>query len=372
MSRLSLSLLLLLSSPLAAHSKQSKAIIAYVFAKDAALAPTDIDAEELTRINYAFANIENGEIVEGFAHDTENFATLVGLKSRNPQLKILISVGGWTWSGRFSDMTLTAQSRRKFIDSAMLFLEKYNLDGIDIDWEYPGLPGNGNINRPQDKQHYTAFLKELRHRLNQEQRKLGRPLFSSVATGANRNFLDHTEMNKVQRYVNTVNLMCYDYYEPSSDRITGNHAPLFTDPHDPKTVSVDASVKAYLQAGVPAKKIVLGVPFYGHAWNDVNDIDHGLFQPGGEAHIEADYKDIVQSLLPNGYIRYWDSAASVPYLYNPSTHTFVSYEDVQSVTLKCSYVVKHKLGGIMFWDYSGDPDGVLLKAIHTSLIAGPQ
>ena len=350
-----------------ASQKRPEEIIAYVFAQDRILHGAEIRAEELTRINYAFANIENGVIVDGFPHDTENLATLVALKHRNPQLKILISVGGWTWSGRFSDMTLTKASRATFLDSAMHFLEAHDLDGIDIDWEYPGLPGNGNVNRPQDKQHYTTFLKELRHRLDREEKKLGRNLYSSVATGSQPKFLAHTEMAKVQRYVDTVNLMCYDYYEPDSDRITGNHAPLFRDPHDPKAISSDASVQAYLKAGVPPRKIVLGVPFYGHAWSGVQDVNHGLFQPGVEAHLEADYKYIVQSLLPNGYTRYWDSAASAPYLYSPTAHVFVSYEDVQSLAAKCAYVLRHKLGGIMFWDLSGDANGALLNAIDTSL-----
>ncbi len=339
-------------------------VIAYVFAKDRALQPDEIDAARLTRINYAFANIQNGQIVGGFAHDTENFATLIRLKARNPGLKVVISVGGWTWSGGFADMALTRQSRAKFIDSAARFLEAHRLDGIDIDWEYPGLPGNGNTNRPEDKHNYTALLKELRQRFDKLQKPFGRHLLISVATGADKNFLEHTEMRKVARYVDSVNLMSYDYYEPDSDAITGNHAPLYTDPADPKAVSADTSVNNYRRAGVPAEKIVLGVPFYGHAWSDVGPSNHGLFQPGHRGKLQANYKSIVDSLLGKGFTRYWDSQASVPYLYNPASRIFVSYEDAASIELKCQYVLRRKLGGIMFWDYGGDADGSLLKAIH--------
>ena len=109
-------------------------IIGYVFPQEAVLNPTDIKAEELTRINYAFANVKGGRVVEGFAHDRENFAVLNGLKKRNPNLKILVSVGGWTWSGAFSDAALTKESRKTFIESAVAFVAKYNLDGLDIDW----------------------------------------------------------------------------------------------------------------------------------------------------------------------------------------------------------------------------------------------
>ncbi len=175
-------------------------------------------------------------------------------------------------------------------------------------------------------------------------------------------------MLKVQKYVDTVNLMAYDYYEPDSDKTTGHHAPLFTNPADPKRISADASVREYEKAGVPAEKIVLGVPFYGHVWGEVADQSHGLFQPGKPVpNAFSNYANIAREMLHNGFVRYWDSMASAPYLYNPVTRTFVSYEDVESVTLKCRYVREHKLRGVMFWDYSGDSNGALLDAINMGL-----
>ncbi len=112
--------------------------------------------------------------------DEANFATLVGLKQQNPSLQVLVSVGGWIWSGNFSDMVLTTQSRRRFIESVVEFVDRYKLDGLDIDWEYPGMTGNGNRFRPEDKRNFTLVLKELRARFNVEQRKLGRPLLLSL------------------------------------------------------------------------------------------------------------------------------------------------------------------------------------------------
>ena len=246
--------------------------------------------------------MKDGKVVAGFAHDAENFAVLNGLKTRNPKLKVLVSVGGWTWSGAFSDAALTKASRKVFVDSAVEFVSKYNLDGVDIDWEYPGLIGNGNVFREGDKQTYTALLRELRRSLNREGRVLHRHLYTSVATGASDKFLQHSEMAKVARVVDSVNLMSYDYYEPDSDGIAAHHAPLFANPADPKHVSADLSVRLYRAAGVPARKIVLGVPFYGHAWKVSTDLNHGLYQPGGEAHVRAGY----QLAGTAGYIRYWD------------------------------------------------------------------
>jgi chitinase len=345
-----------------------KQIIGYVFAKDALINPADISAEQLTRINYAFSNIQNGQIVEGFSNDAQNYATLVSLKTRNPALQILTSVGGWTWSGRFSDIALTKASRAVFIDSVVAFIRKYQLDGLDIDWEYPGMTGIGNPFRPQDKQHYTALLKELRKRFGREEQELHRPLLLSVATGASAEFLAHTQMRKVGKYVDTVNLMSYDYYEPDADKVAGHHAPLFTNPADPKHVSGQDSVTAYLAAGVPARKIVLGVPFYGHAWAQVSSTNFGLYQSGVPAHIPTDYRDLLPLLQPDsGYVCHWDAQAAVPFLYNPGAATFVSYEDPQSLAAKCQFVLAHHLGGIMFWDYEGDAASALLTSIHNGL-----
>lgn len=358
-----------------AHASAKKpaapVIIAYVFPQNNVIQPGEIAAQRLTRINYAFANIQNGVIVDGFPSDAANFAALNALKQQNPSLTVLVSVGGWLWSGNFSDAVLTEQSRQTFIDSVVAFVEKYNLDGLDIDWEYPGQIGAGNHFRPEDKQNYTEVLKELRHRFDQEEKTLHRHLYLSVATGSNSDFLEHTEMGKVQKYVDTVNLMAYDYYEPGDEGTTGHNAPLFTNPKDPKHVSADQSVQEYEQAGVPAAKIVLGVPFYGHEWGQVPDQNHGLFQPGKPVPgAFAKYANITATMLQpdSGYVRYWDSAASVPYLYNASTHIFVSYDDPQSMVLKSRYVVDHKLGGIMFWDYSGDTSGALLDAIDSMLL----
>jgi chitinase len=178
-------------------------------------------------------------------------------------------------------------------------------------------------------------------------------LYTSVATGANPDFAAHTELGKVARAVDSVNLMSYDYYEPTDDKIAGHHAPLFANPADPKQVSVDASVKMYLANGVPAKKLVLGVPFYGHAWTTA-----GLYQAGTGIEVPADL---------TGFVRQWDSVSSAPYLYNSTSHVFISLDDPESLALKSAYVKKHKLGGVMFWDYESDVDGKLLNTLYTTL-----
>lgn len=362
------------ASILHAASGKSSAVIGYVFPQNHLLQPGEIAVQKLTRINYAFANIKDGRIVEGFPTDPANFATLNAQRKQNPSLTILVSVGGWLWSGNFSDTVLTKQSRKDFIDSVVAFIERYNLDGLDIDWEYPGQVGAGNRFRPEDKQNYTAVLRELRQRLDQEQKKLHRRLYLTIAAGSNQDFLDHTDIGAVARYVDDVDIMTYDYYEPGDEPTTGHNAPLFPNPADPKQASADRSVRAFEQAGVPARKIVLGVPFYGHEWGQVPPQNHGLFQPGKPVQgAFATYASITANVLnatasDQGFVRYWDAASEVPYIYNVNSRIFISYDDPQSMALKARYVLQNHLAGIMFWDYEADSAGALLDTVDATLL----
>jgi chitinase len=266
-------------------------------------------------------------------------------------------------------MAVSKESRARFIDSASEFIAQYQLDGLDIDWEYPGLPGAGHPFRPEDKQNFTALLSEFRERFNQDSKKSGRRLYLTMAAGASPDFLAHTEMDKVARIVDTVNLMSYDYYEPGSGPITGHHAALFTNPADPEKASADASVHAFEKAGVPADKLVLGIPLYGHVWADVPATSNGLYQPGKPApHTGAPFSEIETSMLGHGFTRYWDATAQVPWLYNADTRTFVTYEDPQSIAGKCKYVHANKLAGVMVWDLENDdPSSTLIKSINACL-----
>jgi chitinase len=354
----------------AAPTASSGAIVAYVFPQNNTLQPGQIDARAVTRINYAFANIQNGRMITGFPHDAENLAFLNALKQQNPSLTVLISVGGWLWSKNFSDVALTRESRAVFIDSAMQFIGQYELDGLDIDWEYPGLVGAGNKFRPEDKQNFTLLVKELRERFTRETAETHKHLYLTFAAGTGDEVLANLEPKEIIRYLDYINLMAYDYYEPGSEAITGNHAPLFADPADPKHASSADTVEAYIKAGVPPSQLILGMPFYGHVWGQVPEKNHGLFQPGkpvsnGWAH----YSDIEQSMIGHGYTRYWDDKSSVPYVYNAEKRLFVSYEDPQSIAAKCRFVREHHLAGVMFWEYSNDPTGALLHAIDDSLLS---
>lgn len=341
---------------------------AYVFPRGV-IDPAQIDAQRLTRIYYSFALITDGVIVPTTPTDLVNLPIVTALRRQNPKLEVMLSVGGWLGGAGFSDAALTSEGRARFAKSAVDFLEKYDLDGLDIDWEYPGLAGAGNVFRAEDKQNFTLFLAELRRQFDVSGRKRHRHLLLTMAAGGGAEFLDHTEMAKVGRIVDQVNLMTYDACEPDeSGSPTCHHTGLYSDPANPRHGSADASVRGMEAAGVPAEKIVLGAAFYGHIWLDVPPANHGLYQTGKPPKNSfGSYDNIVHNLIGHGYTRYWDATVQAPWLYSDEQRIFVSYEDPESLAAKCSYIRKEHLAGIMFWSYFDDSTGDLLGAIDHGL-----
>lgn len=328
-------------------------------------------AKQITHINYAFANIKNGEVIEGSDSDTETLRKLNALKQVNPNLKILISVGGWTWSGNFSDAVLTEESRQVFANSAIAFLQKHKIDGIDLDWEYPGQIGNGNVHRPEDKENFTAILKLLREKLDAIVTE-GQHYLLTIASAANQAYLDHTNMGEAQQYLDFINIMTYDFHGGWVAK-TGHHANLYTSKHDDNSIprSAAIAVQQHLNAGIPAEKIVLGVPFYGRWWQGVKDENNGLYQPSTGVSGSYNYHFIVDSLVDkNGFQAQWDSMAKVPYLWRIEDAQFVTYDNAKSMHYKASFVKDKELGGIMFWQFNGD-NGTLLQTIFDVLNDNP-
>jgi chitinase len=349
-----------------------RVIIGYVFPRDRVIEPAEIAADKLTHVNYAFANIQKGVVVEGSARDAENLRALTGLRLKSPQFKVLVSVGGWTWSGGFSDAALTPESRARFVQSAVDFVRRHDLDGFDVDWEYPGLPGFGNPHRPEDKANFTRLMAELRAALDRDATARGRACLLTMAAGAFPRFLEHTEMDQVAASVDFVNLMTYDFREAEGDRLAGHHANLYPHPADDKKHSAAGAVRDFLTAGVPARKLVLGVPFYGRAWGKVGGDPkaHGLYQPGGAPAepIETNYESLAADRVDrNGFGRHWDPVAQAPFLWSPDARVFVSYEDPESLRAKCRYILDHELAGAMFWEYYADRGGVLLGTLFGEL-----
>jgi chitinase len=343
---------------------------------------SDIPAGKLTHVNYAYANIDpqTGACVLGdYWTDDANLRAFGELKARHPHLKLLISVGGWTWSGHFSDVALSGASRQRFVESCIdaFLVGPYAgiVDGIDIDWEYP--VGGGlasNTTRPQDKRNYTLLMKEFRRQLDALEEETGRHYLLTIAAPAGPEAYANIELRAISPYLDWLNLMAYDFHG-GWDEVTNFHAPLYASPTEPAPdyLNVNAAVQGYLDAGVPSEKIVLGVPFYGRGWAGVPDRDNGLYQPvaylppGTWEEGIFDYSDLAANYVDrNGYARYWHEQAKAPWLYNASEGVFIGYEDAQSLALKADYVLVRNLGGVMFWELSAD-DGSLLDVLAQRL-----
>ncbi len=332
-----------------------------------------IEAQKLTHINYAFAvPAQNGELAPLSTRDSVNLAALTSLKARNKQVKILISIGGWGGCKYFSDAALNDASRKKFANSAVALLQKHHLDGVDIDWEYPAQVGAGNIFRPADKQNFTEFLRALRNRLDEQGRQDKRTgpnhYLLTAATGADTSFVNHTELGQAQRYLDYVNIMTYDLYH-GNDTLTGHHSNLHQSAKgDQSRNSTADAVDGHIRAGVPANKIVLGLPFYGRGWADVRPQDNGLYQPATGKRTFISHDELAAGYInKNGFVRYWDAEAKAPYLWNPASRTFISYADEESFGYKLSYVRAKGLAGVMFWEYVHD---LQQKKLLNTIIGG--
>ena len=338
-------------------------LIAYVFGgtPDALAA---IGAEKLTHIFYAFANVTpEGDVVLEYDEDPERLRTLVALKAKNPDLKVLLSVGGWGWSENFSDAALTEASRARFAETAVALVRAHQLDGLDIDWEYPGQRGEDNVFRDEDRETFTLLLAATRAQLD----ALGDGYELAIAAGAGPRYLDHTNMAEAHLSLDFVNLMTYDFFGGGSGR-TGHHAALHTSEATPDAMSTSRAVDLLLAAGVPAEKIVVGAAFYGKGWSGVAPASDGLGQPYTGEFFTRGYGDLVRDYgASEGFVRIWDEAAAAPFLWNASSQTFISYEDPESVGRKAAYVRERGLGGLMYWQHSHDPPERLLDAARAAL-----
>ncbi|MFC5652335.1 glycoside hydrolase family 18 protein [Paenibacillus solisilvae] len=323
---------------------------------------TDEDLSKLTHLNVAFGHVKNDEIVTGHIRHLD---VLTRIRNSHPHLTILLSVGGWS-AGGFSEAASTEAGRDRMAASAVRALEELPIHGIDLDWEYPSYGEAGIGYSADDKTTFTLLLRTMREALDRKGSADGFRYLLTIAAGADQYYVDGTEMDQVQQYLDFIQLMTYDM-RGGFQILTGHHSNLYTSPGDLFRISADASVRLFERAGVPRSKIVLGAAFYSRLWQQVPDRDSGLHQMAGTTGgYGPDYGELVESYIgKNGFVRRWDDAAKAPYLFNGST--FISYDDEESIACKCDYVREQGLAGIMFWEYSLDPTGRLIDAMARSL-----
>ena len=321
--------------------------------------PDRLPAERFTQINYAFAKIEDGRLVLGDPEgDGKALEALTALRKRNPELRIVLSVGGWDESTYFSDVASSSARRETFAQSCLSLITRYGLDGVDLDWEYPVSGGAaGVIHRPRDRENFTLLLRTLRQALDRQGRKDGRRYVLSIAGAVGSGYLNCIEPRAAAELVDHVFLMAYDFHGPWETRADFN-APLYATTDGPTRyrASVDGGVTAWLERGVPAEKLVLGMPLYGYLYQGAG----GLYDAFDKA-VSVPWDKVKRDYLPSAaYRQLRHREAEVPYL--TGRNSLLSYDDEISIAAKAELARRRGLGGVGFWELSQDREGDLIHS----------
>lgn len=311
------------------------------------------DLNGVTQLIYSFLHLKENQLTIDNEADSLTLMHLTGLKNKYPELKVLVSLGGWGGCKTCSVVFSSEQGRKEFALSTARIIEQYNADGIDLDWEFPVIPGPPD--HPYslaDKDNFTALIKELKSVMQPDD-------ILSFAAGGFMSYLEQSiDWNTVMPMVDHVNIMTYDLYN-GSNKQTGHHTPLYSNKN--QNSSVDHAVNYLINQGVSSNQIVIGAAFYGRIWKEVPDVNNGLYQTG-VFFKSLGYKDWNQ--LDPGYDYYRDNISKAPYAYNKEKGYFLTFDDTLSVVQKTLYVKNKRLKGIMFWQLMNDkPQNGLLDAI---------
>jgi chitinase len=317
--------------PVEIPDDNNKIVLAYLTAWNSIIPDPDF----VTHINYSFGHVN--ETYNGINIDsTDRLKAIVELKKKKSSLKVLLSIGGWR-SGRFSEMAMTESNRKSFASDCKRIVDEFGLDGIDMDWEYPTSNAAGISSSPKDTENFNLLMQEIRKAIGDHKLLT----FASAASGL---YYDFETLAKI---VDFVNIMMYDVGVPPY-----HHSALHRSERV-GNISADESIDKHLTAGMPAEKLVLGIPFYGHG--DTKIIPYFI-----------DYKDIIKL---QGFTEKWDDVAQVPYLENSAGEIVCVYEDARSIAFKCEYLLKLQLRGVMYWEYScDDAQGTLRKAVWDGIM----
>ncbi len=327
-----------------AQQKKPYKIIAYYTGDGAAIAQWPV--KKLTHIIYSFLKIQNDTLTFFNAKQDSSLQQLVQLKKENPELKIMVSVGGWGGCSFCSLLFEDEQHRKNFAKTTVALFKKYNIDGLDLDWEYPTIEGYpGHRFTAADKNNFTELIKALRQ-------EMGNDYLLTFAAGGFINYLEQSvDWAAIMPLVDFVNLMTYDLVGGYATE-TGHHTPLKG--YRQGQESTEKCVNWLLNKKIPANKLIIGAAIYARVWENVPDTNHGLYQPGNFKQ-GVSYFDFTNYFSDtSGYKYYWDKKAKAPYQYNAAKKLFATFDDERSIKAKTTFLRRKKLGGIMFWQLLDD------------------
>ncbi|CAB0030491.1 unnamed protein product, partial [Trichogramma brassicae] len=308
-----------------------------------------IDPKLCTHLIYAFIKASPSGEVQAF----DPWQDL--LKAQNPQLKTLLAIGGWNAaSSYFAPAVSTPQTRKRFVDNLLKFVKRYGFDGLDLDWEYPGRSDRGST--PKDVNNFVQLCKELRERFDRENLLLSAAVAAPEAAAK-----QSYNIPEISKYLHFINIMAYDFHG-AFDGKTGINAPLYPGSWEQgvqRQNNVDAAIRFWLNAGAPAEKLILGVPFYGRTFTvSSQSKEIGVPATAGQRgpYTGEDgfmgYNEICEKLKNDKWEARFQEEQRVPYAYKGNQ--WVGYDDVNSLAEKVSYAEKHGLGGMMVWSIETD------------------
>ncbi|GIX84796.1 acidic mammalian chitinase [Caerostris extrusa] len=300
-----------------------------------------------------FSSVTNGVIDLGTEDRKKLYFQTTDLKKQNPNLKVLLTVGGGGNDGGFSEAFNSTLGRTKFIISVLATLGKFNFDGLDIDWEFPVW----NDNVKSDKDNFSHFLKEFKALSGIYAHLVKKPpAILSVAVAAVSTIIDSSyDVQEMAKYVDFINLMSYDFhdyfwYYP----FTGHNSPLFNSSREKAyfaTLNTAWSANYWNQKGMPKSKIMIGVPTYAHTYTLLNPHFHNVDDPASGTKGDITFSDVCK-LIAFGATRVFDNESKVPYAYKG--YDWVSYEDEVSIRGKAKWILSEGYGGVMTYNLNSD------------------
>lgn len=351
-------LFLAFNLPVRSQKRMNPEVIAYYTGNGENLDQYRIDG--LTHIIYSFLHLRGDTLAFTNPGQEAILKKLVSLKQQHPRLKVMVALGGWGGCETCSPVFASDSGRAHFIASAVRLMKSFNLDGLDLDWEYPVVEGYpGHPYGPDDITHFTLLIQGLR-------KAFGRKYEISFAAGGFTSFIEAAiDWKAVMKKADRVNLMSYDLVNGYGTQ-TGHHTPLYS--NEQQLESADHGVQLLIQRGVPPGKIVIGAAFYARTWKAVKAAEHGLYQPGIFQSF-VPYRDVVKQYTDStGYITYYDKRSNASWKYHEREQVFATFDTPESVAAKAAYVRRHGLRGIMFWELTLDrPRQGLLEAILEAL-----
>lgn len=326
----------------AAETKPDKVFLGYLFRE-----PSKIDFKLYTHLCHAFLTSDEG----GVLRTTKNIPSReITARAHAVGVKVLVSAGGWGWDKQFAKIVSDREAEERYARAVLQIVDQYDYDGLDLDWEYP--------DTADEITGFERLARRFRKELDAIGKRKGRPMLQTMAAAANPEMLKWLKTDFLLETMDWLNVMTYDMAGEWTS-YAGHHSPLHASSKQPGTArSTELTMKYLLGRGLPANRLVMGVPLYGKGFPvgepyAATTPSRDRRGPGGN------YARLVQLQKEKGWTRKWDDETKNPWLIAPDNSGVIGYDDEQSVGLKTEWALQQGFRGVFVWEIGGDllPEG---------------